>query len=146
MLNTKILRKRSAPNALRPALTALLLLCCRISGEAQDLSGLASLLRGASILAQDPGNTFLGKVDNEFSSESIFNEFGNYGSEFSSTSIWNEFSNFGSEFSSYSAFNEFTSTPPMLVKNGKVIGYLTRNKFLRGSLSPNILRALKDEY
>jgi len=146
MLKTKILRKRSAPNAFKPALMALLLLCCSFSSEAQDLSGLASLLRGASILAQDPGNTFLGKIDNEFSSESIFNEFGTYGSEFSSISIWNEFSSYGSEFSSFSAFNEFTSTPPMLIKNGKVIGYLTRNKFMRGGLSPNILRALKDEY
>jgi len=138
--------KGSAPSVLKVGLAALLLSGCGISSEAQDLSGLASLLRGASILAQDPGNTFLGKIDNEFASESIFNEFGTYGSEFSSTSIWNEFSSYGSEFSSFSAFNEFTSTPPMLIKNGKVIGYLTRNKFLRGGLSPNILRALKDEY
>ena len=114
--------------------------------KAQDLSGLAQALRGASIIAQDPENTFLGKIENEFSSESVFNEFGNYGSEFSSRSIWNEFSSFGSEFSSYSPFNEFASTPPMIIKNGRVIGYLTRNKFLRGALSPNILRALKDEY
>jgi len=120
--------------------------CCPPMAHAQDLGGLAQALRGASIIAQDSENTFLGKIDNEFSSESVFNEFGNYGSEFSSSSIWNEFSSFGSEFSSYSPFNEFTSTPPMIVKNGRVIGYLTRNKFIRGSLSPNILRALKEEY
>jgi len=131
------------------AMLVLLITLSILSGfksVAEDLSGLASLLRGASILAQDSENTFLGKVDNEFSSESIFNEFGTYGSKFSSSSIWNEFSSFGSEFSSISAFSEFSSTPPMLVKNGRVIGYLTQNKFLRGGISPNILRALKDEY
>jgi hypothetical protein len=146
MIAAQRLSKGFAKNPL--ILFLVLLLCCggSFKSVAQDLSGLASLLRGASILAQDSENTFLGKVDNEFSSESIFNEFGTYGSKFSSSSIWNEFSSFGSEFSSYSAFSEFSSTPPMLVKNGRVIGYLTQNKFLRGGISPNILRALKDEY
>ena len=106
-----------------------------------------SILNGSRILAQDNKNTYLGKLTNSFDSDSIFNEFGNYGSEFSSKSIWNEFSTFGNEFSSYSPFNEFTSTPPMIIKNGKIIGYLSSNKNIKSSISANLVKALcKDEF
>lgn len=97
---------------------------------------------GAKLLAQDSKNTYLGKLTNNFDSESIFNEFGNYGSEFSSTSIWNEFGNFGSEFSTFSPFNEFTSTPPMIIKDGRIIGYLSVNQAFQNSVSPNLLKAM----
>lgn len=53
-------------------------------------------LENAYVVAQDKKNTFLGKIESSFSSDSIFNEFGN----------------FGSEFSSYSATNPITLTPP----------------------------------
>ena len=105
-----------------------------------------SIVNNSKIIAQDNKNTYLGKITNSFDSESTFNEFGTYGSEFSSTSIWNEFGTFGSEFSSYSPFNEFTSSPPLIIKGGKIIGYLSTNKSLQSSISPNILKALcKDQ-
>ena len=111
--------------------------------QAQEV---CSILNNAKIIAQDNKNTYLGKITNSFDSESIFNEFGTYGSEFSSNSIWNEFGTYGSEFSSYSPFNEFTSSPPLIIKSGKIIGYLTANKSLQSSISPNMLKALcKDE-
>jgi len=114
--------------------------------NAQDLSDLVNYLRGAKIIGQDNKNTYLGKLSNEFDSESIFNEFGTYGNEFSSSSIWNEFSTFGNEFNSYSPFNEFSSNPPMLIKNGKIIAYLTVNKSIKGAISPNLLKAVKDQF
>ena len=113
---------------------------------AQDFSQLVDILRGTRIVAQDDKNTYLGKLANEYDSDSIFNEYGTYGSEYSSKSIWNEYSTFGSEYSSYSPFNSYTSTPPMIIKSGKVIGYLTTNKTIKAGVSPNLLKAIKDEF
>ena len=60
-------------------------------------------------------NQKLGCINcNDFSAESICNEFGTYGSEFSSESIWNEFGTYGSEFSNYSPWNEFSSEGPKI--------------------------------
>jgi hypothetical protein len=84
---------------------------------------------------------YLGKIEDQFSSDSIFNEFGTYGSEFSSDSIWNKFGNYGSPFSSQSAFNKFTTNPPIIIKNKQVIGYLTVNKFIKGGVDPNWLKS-----
>lgn len=100
------------------------------------------ILNGSTLLAQNSENTYLGKIKNEYDSDSIFNEYGTYGSEYSSSSIWNEYGTFGSEYSSYSPFNEYTTTPPIFVKNGKVIGYLTANKSIQSSITPNLLKAL----
>lgn len=104
------------------------------------------VVRDAVLLAQDDKNTYLGKITNPYDSESIFNEYGAYGSEYSSTSIWNQYANFGGEYSSYSPHNSYTSTPPMIVRNRKVLGYLTANKSIKSSITPNLLKALcKDE-
>lgn len=127
-------------------ITLICLLVIPSVSIAQDLSELVEYLRGAKIIAQDDKTTYLGKLSNEFNSESIFNEFGTYGNEFSSSRIWNEFSTFGNEFNSYSPFNGFSSTPPMLIKDGKIIAYLTVNKSLQGAVSPNLLKALKDQF
>lgn len=84
--------------------------------------------------------TFLGTLStNTFDRESIFNEFGTYGSPFNTKSIWNEFGTYGSEFSTQSAFNEFTRTPPVLVYDGQIFGYVTMNTFLKNSITPNQL-------
>ncbi|HEN8800261.1 TPA: hypothetical protein U8251_002860 [Pseudomonas putida] len=116
------------------ALTAM-----TMDAEAHEACGIVS---GAILIAQDSEHTFLGKITNEIESESIFNEFGKYGSEFQSNSIWNEFGSFGSEFSTYSPNNAFTSSPPMMIKNKKIIGYLSENKVINGSISPKVLKAL----
>lgn len=105
-----------------------------------------NLLRGASIIAQDDDITFLGILSNEINSDSIFNKFGAYGSDISSNSIWNDIGTFGSDISSYSPFNDITSSPPMIVKNGKIIGYLTVNEMISSRISPHILKILKDEF
>jgi len=107
---------------------------------------LISLLNGASIIAQDNENTYLGKISSQYNSESIFNEYGKYGSEYNSSCIWNEYSKFGNEYNSLSPFNEYSTKPPMIIKNGKLIGYLTTNKAIKGGLSPHLLLGLKDKF
>lgn len=101
-----------------------------------------SIVSGAKLIAQDDKNTYLGEITNSYASDSIFNEYGTYGSEYSSDSIWNEYATFGSEYSNDSPFNEYTSTPPMIIKGGKIIGYLSANKAVSSSISPNLLKVL----
>lgn len=105
-----------------------------ITINAQDI---CEIIDGSKVIADD--GQYLGKLCNAFDSESIINEFGIYGNKFNSNSIWNEFGTYGNEFSNLSPFNEFTTTPPMIIKNGSVIGYLTKNKALKNSVDPHIL-------
>jgi hypothetical protein len=100
-------------------------------------------LKGALIFAQDNKQTYLGKIENKYNSESIFNEYGTYGSKYSSDSIWNEYSTFGNKYSTYSPFNSYCSSPPVIVKNGQIIGYLTTNDYISGGISPHILKEIK---
>lgn len=111
--------------------------------NAEDVCG---IVKGSVLIAQDDKNTYLGKITNPYDSESIFNEYGTYGSEYNSASIWNQYATFGGEYSSYSPHNPYTSTPPMIIKNRKILGYLSANKSIKSSISPNLLKALcKDE-
>ena len=103
------------------------------------------LVNGSVLIAQDSQNTYLGKIVNSYQADSIFNEYGTYGSEYNSGSIWNEYGTFGSEYNSYSATNSYTTTPPMIIKNKKVIGYLSANKSMGGTISPNLLKALCED-
>lgn len=142
-LNSWVRKLPSIRLFLNLLLLLALLLVFRIGARAQDV---CVLLMGSVVIAQDSSNTFLGKITNSFDSESIFNEFGTYGNDFSGKSIWNQFSTFGNEFNGNSPFNRLSSSPPMIIKAGKVIGYLSANKSIRGSISPNLLKALcKDE-
>jgi hypothetical protein len=94
---------------------------------------------GAAIFGNDYGSyKFIGAIANEYSSESIGNEYG-AGNEYRSDSIKNEYGSFGNPFGSYSAYNDFTSTPPILVNdNFEFIGYLTTNSALYPSIHPDI--------
>lgn len=100
------------------------------------------LRRGQYLVAQD--HTFLGILDSEFASDSIFNDFGEYGSEFSSTSIFNDFSEYGSPFSSLSAFNDFAGEPPMLFEDNNFICYVTTNSLMIPRVSPYSLIAFAE--
>lgn len=102
---------------------------------AQDI---CEIISGASIVAGD--GTFLGRIESEHKSKSILNGYGSFGSEYSATSIWNENGKYGSQYSRLSAFNEMASDPPMIIKDGEVIGYLTLNKSKRGSLNPFVTK------
>lgn len=99
------------------------------TGGRATAGDLLALLEGSRILADD--GQFLGVItQNQFSSDSILNEFGRYGSEFSTTSIFNEFGRYGGEFSRLSPFNEFTTAPPRVISpGGELVAYLTKNQF-----------------
>jgi hypothetical protein len=84
---------------------------------------------------------YLGTIESSFGAESIFNEFGTYGSRFSADSIWNTFGEYGGQFSAHSPFNKFSTDPPMIIKNRKIIGYLTINKTMADAVDPNWLSA-----
>ncbi|WP_249605472.1 hypothetical protein [Chromobacterium sp. IRSSSOUMB001] len=122
---------------------ALLILLTASVAQAEDV---CDVVKGAVLIAQDDKNTYLGKIASSYDSESIFNEYGTYGSQYNSLSIWNQYGTFGSEYNSLSATNPYTLTPPIIIKSKKVLGYLSANKSLRGSITPNLLKALcKDE-
>lgn len=104
-----------------------------------NLDDICAILAGSIVIAND--GKFLGRITGKFDSESIFNQFGNFGSEFSSSSIWNNFSSYGGEFSQYSPFNQYSSTPPALVKNGELLGYLSVNKSLMHAVNPLIIKS-----
>lgn len=106
---------------------------------------LCNLVEGATLIAQDGANTYLGKLGSKYDSDSVFNSYGTYGSEYSVESIWNKYGQFGGEYSTYSAFNQYTSSPPMIVKNKQIIGYLSANKAMANSVSPNLLKAVCGE-
>ncbi|AXK43855.1 hypothetical protein [Erythrobacter aureus] len=93
-------------------------------------------LDGARII-HDNGS-YLGKIAGPYDPESIFNEYREYGSPYRNT-IWNEYREYGSPYRQSSAFHPTTRTPPMIVKGGKLLGYLTVNKSLRGAIHPVML-------
>ena len=106
---------------------------------------LCNLVEGATLIAQDGENTYLGKLGSKYDSDSVFNNYGAYGGEYSAESIWNKYGQFRGEYSTYSAFNQYTSTPPMIIKNKQIIGYLSANKAMANSVSPNLLKAVCGE-
>lgn len=83
------------------------------------------------IFGGDSHDVYLGKINSsEYDSDSIWNEYGNYGNSYSSTSIWNEYGSYGSEYSQYSPFNEYAAYPPVIVDaRGNFYGYFTVNEF-----------------
>lgn len=109
---------------------------------AQDI---CSIVSNSSIIAQDSENTFLGKITNKYHSDSIFNEYGTYGSRYSISSIWNQYGTYGSRYALYSAFSSTTASPPIIVKNGRILGYLTANENFESSITPNLLKALCED-
>ena len=103
-----------------------------------------------SIVAED--GTFLGNFGNEYSSNSVYNQYGNYGSPYGSKSIMNKYSNYGSEYATYSPFNAYSSKGPWIVdKYGTKYGRLSVNRYASGVTEESYklalqLKALRDSY
>jgi hypothetical protein len=95
---------------------------------------------GARVVADDRRHSFLGVIDDEFAIDSIFNEFGQHGSKYALMSIWNEYGEYGSQYAIESAMNPYSTSPPLILKQGKVIGRLTVNRYVAGAVDPNWLR------
>lgn len=89
------------------------------------------------LYADDGTGTFLGEISsNKYDTDSIANEYGNYGSKYQTKSIFNQYGNYGSKYSQYSVFNEYATHPPKILdKNGNVVGYLTANKHIKDAIS-----------
>ncbi len=89
-------------------------------------------------------STFLGQVSsNEFAANSILNQFGLYGSQFATNSIFNSFGLWGSAFQISGVCNTFggASSVPRIVRNGVIVGYVTKNSFVSGGIDPATLVA-----
>lgn len=66
----------------------------------------------------------------EYSTDSVFNQYGTFGSPYSSTSIWNHYSEYGSAYSSRGACNPYANDPPVIVDlDGNFYGRLTLNEY-----------------
>lgn len=91
--------------------------------DAQQL-GCADL-NGAYIVSREPTPRYLGFFGSRFAGESVMNEFGTYGSRFNSLSVRNTFGTYGSAFSIYSANNAFTLSPPLIVRSGQFLAFLS---------------------
>lgn len=121
----------------------MLILLVGFQSNASDLSEFCDSIEGSIIISADNDKKYLGKITSSYDSESIFNEYGNYGGKYSSNSIWNSYSKYGSEYNSYSAFNEYSLTPPMVIKNNRIIAKLTVNDSISNALNPYVLKACK---
>lgn len=85
-----------------------------------------------------PSGVFLGNVNrNKFDSDSLVNPYGQYGNRYSVESIFNQYSQYGSPYGTESPYNKFSTTPPMFVKGGETLGYLTVNQYLTPRLGPD---------
>lgn len=74
---------------------------------------------------------FLGCLNDERKTDSIFNLAGEHGSDLSPVSIRNKFSPYGSNHDDTSACNAAAKRPPVIVaSNGKSLGLLTLNETL----------------
>jgi len=93
------------------------------------------LLEGAWIIAND--GQPLGKITaHGFDTDSLTFRFGDYGNHFNTNSIFNKYGTYGNEFSTLSPFNRFTSTPPVIMRDGRILGYLTANKAIASRVDP----------
>ena len=99
-------------------------------------------LEGAKIIAED--GTYLGKIEDDYDSNSIYNEYSEYGNSYNSDSIWNEYSEYGNEYSPKSALNDNASEPPILLKNGEVIGKLTTKEYVFNGYDVNEIKETCD--
>jgi len=124
---------------------AMLMALALTLSVAANADSLCDILRDAKIIAQDDKNTYLGRISNKFAADSIFNSYGEFGNPYSGTSIWNTYAEFGNPYSSHSVANAYSMSPPMLIKDGKIIGYLSVNKSIKNAVSANLLKALCED-
>lgn len=94
-------------------------------------------------LYSNDGRVYLGKLtSNTKDSESIYYGSGVYGSTTSATSIFNDGTIYGSKYSSESVFNPNASYPPIVVRDGAIVGHLTTNTSISDGISPSSLKTI----
>lgn len=120
-------------------LTLVLAILVSIYSGTSAADGVCSAIAGASIIADD--GEYLGAFVNKYDAKSTLNEYGQYGGAYSAKSIWNEYGQYGGKYSAKSPFNPYTPTPPIIVKGGKAIAYLSVNKNLSNALNPYVAKS-----
>lgn len=114
------------------------------------ISSLAISAQTLKIIGYDGSkyNVFLGELNtNNYSSNSIWNEYGTYGNNYSNESIWNEYSTYGNEYNLYSPWNSSSLNPPMIVDDQEQFyGYLTTNEFLPDRLESPLAEIMCENY
>ncbi len=91
-----------------------------------DFPTTCSSLNGASIYSQDTPSIFLGFFGTSTASLSINNPMGDYGSNIATNGIRNKLtSRYGSTTGTYSSNSSSAFYPPIIVKGGVTLGYLT---------------------
>lgn len=95
-------------------------------------------LNGAAIVSQEAKPVYLGFIG-AASGDSIFNTAGEYGSATGALSVRNTSGAYGSTDGAFSAMNKHTTTPPLVIRDGRVLAALTANvyytKYRRLSIS-----------
>lgn len=98
------------------------------------------LAHTAGVFAQTPKLMIFGDIDHraylgclncsQYESDSVYNQYGNYGSSYSADSIFNQYSEYGSPYSNESACNPYANDPPVIVdQDGQFYGRLTLNAY-----------------
>jgi hypothetical protein len=108
---------------------------------AQVVQTILSAGRGASLRIVAADGTFLGNCA-QMDVDSIFNQYGLKGSPYGVESMNNQFSLYGSEYGPNSPNNSYSPTPPRLLFEGRVLGYLSNNSVIIPRISLNYLKAL----
>lgn len=110
-----------------------------LSGNGDYYGQVNQALAGAALVAND--GTFLGYWTSQYDTNSLFNPYGPYGSKFQIGSIWDSFGNYGSQHSIYSPWNPYSTQPPIFVRDGQALCYLSVNTVLSPRLDPRVLYA-----
>jgi len=86
--------------------------------------------------------TFLGVVDSDaYNSDSICNQYGEYGSGYG-IGIFSKYGTYGDRYSETGAYNERSENPPLLIKDGQPIAYVTKNLHFKNRLDPDFLQQM----
>jgi hypothetical protein len=117
-----------------PLLSVCSVLISHVEGS-ELTSFRCSEVEGAKIIAEN--GTYLGTLDDNYQTDSIFNDFSDHGSSYGQESIWNEYSEHGDSYSSGSPFNEYAADAPVLLKDGEVVGRLTTSQHDSTGVNPN---------
>jgi hypothetical protein len=66
---------------------------------------------------------------NEYSGDSVWNDYSTYGNEYNGQSIWNDYGPYGNNYSSDSPWNAYGKGMKIVDLNGNFYGYFTINAY-----------------
>jgi hypothetical protein len=87
-------------------------------------------ISGASVFSQEDTPMYLGFVGSNFASDSINSKYGTFGNSLGPYSVRNSYIKYGSSSGLYSANSNYALYPPVIVKKGKSIAFLSTNSAL----------------